>query len=32
MRRLGVTHGQGYLFAHPLPAAALKAFLNQPAR
>jgi len=32
MRRLGATHGQGYLFAHPLPAAALAAFLRQPPR
>jgi EAL domain-containing protein (putative c-di-GMP-specific phosphodiesterase class I) len=29
MQTLGVTHGQGFLFAHPLPAAALGAFLSQ---
>jgi EAL domain-containing protein (putative c-di-GMP-specific phosphodiesterase class I) len=28
MRDLGVTHGQGFLFSHPLPAAAMQAFLQ----
>lgn len=28
MRALGVTHGQGYLFSHPMPAPALQAFLQ----
>lgn len=27
LRARGVTHGQGYLFSHPLPAAALQAYL-----
>lgn len=30
MRRLGVTHGQGFLFSHPMPAASLHAFLRTP--
>jgi len=30
MRRLGVTHGQGFLFSHPMPAASLHAFLRAP--
>ncbi len=29
MQRLGVTHGQGYLFAHPLTASELRAFLER---
>jgi EAL domain-containing protein (putative c-di-GMP-specific phosphodiesterase class I) len=32
MRNLGVTHGQGYLFSHPLPAPALQAFLSSDPR
>jgi EAL domain-containing protein (putative c-di-GMP-specific phosphodiesterase class I) len=28
MRELGVTHGQGFLFSHPMPAPALQAFLH----
>lgn len=28
MKNLGVTHGQGYLFSHPLPAPALQTFLR----
>jgi len=28
MRELGVTHGQGFLFSHPLPAARLRTFLH----
>jgi EAL domain-containing protein (putative c-di-GMP-specific phosphodiesterase class I) len=31
MRGYGVTHGQGYLFARPLSAAALRRFLREPA-
>jgi EAL domain-containing protein (putative c-di-GMP-specific phosphodiesterase class I) len=30
MREYGVTHGQGFLFAHPLPAAGLRGFLRGP--
>ncbi|OYV33153.1 MAG: hypothetical protein B7Z80_24875 [Rhodospirillales bacterium 20-64-7] len=29
MRALGVTHGQGFLFAHPLSAGRLQALLNE---
>jgi EAL domain-containing protein (putative c-di-GMP-specific phosphodiesterase class I) len=29
MREYGVTHGQGYLFARPLPSAALRGFLRK---
>jgi EAL domain-containing protein (putative c-di-GMP-specific phosphodiesterase class I) len=28
MREMGVTHGQGFLFSHPMPAQALQAFLQ----
>ena len=28
MTALGITHGQGYLFARPLAASALQAFLR----
>ena len=31
VRRLGCTHGQGYLFSRPVPADAVPALLNQPA-
>jgi len=30
MRRRGITHGQGFLFSRPLPAAALQDFLRLP--
>ncbi len=30
MRRLGVTHGQGFLFSHPMPAVALQTYLGAP--
>jgi len=29
LRNRGITHGQGYLFSHPLPAAALQDFLRR---
>jgi EAL domain-containing protein (putative c-di-GMP-specific phosphodiesterase class I) len=30
LRARGVTHGQGYLFSRPLPAAGLQAYLATP--
>jgi EAL domain-containing protein (putative c-di-GMP-specific phosphodiesterase class I) len=32
MRRLGATHGQGFLFSHPVRAAELRAFLDNAPR